>query len=392
MGQLSIYSRDFYKTLEKRLSSFTPLIQVLIGPRQIGKTTAIKTLLNKNPEKSIYLNFDNPGANPHERIRFEWQRALKIPGHKIIAFDEIQNVSGWSSLLKELYDEERSKKELSVAILGSSALELLLQGEESLLGRFEIIKAPHWSFYETNKAFAWNLERFLQFGGYPILAEIFDKENNDRSRAYIRDAILEPVITRDIFSLQAVTNTAIFRQVVKIALSLPCQEISFTKLLGQLSEKGSSASVKNYLELMEKAFLIKLLYRFSQGVIRKRTSSPKIVPLAPALIHGYCDPQQIVENPSWFGHVYESVIISKFADTGYDLFYWSNSREDVDLVIDSGKDIYAVEIKSSQNYDLRGLKAFKAKYTKAKTILLERRLGEDLLNSSDPKKFLEELV
>ncbi|MBP9838145.1 MAG: ATP-binding protein [Proteobacteria bacterium] len=386
------YIRDFYEILESRVSKFNPLIQVLCGPRQIGKTTATKSLLEKYKNKSIYVNLDNPGTNPLERIRFEWDRALRIKGHKIIAFDEIQNVSGWAKLLKELYDQERSKKEISVVVLGSSALELLLRGEESLLGRFEIIRAPHWSYYETNSAFAWDITKYLQFGGYPILAELFQKDSFERCQSYVRDAILESVITRDIFSLQSVVNTSVFRQVLKIAFSLPCEEISFAKLLGQLSEKGSSATVKNYLELLEKAFLIKLLYRYSKGVVRQRTSSPKIVPLAPALIHAYIDPRRVLDDASWYGHVFESAVISKFVDTGYELSYWSNSREDVDLVIDTGKVICAIEIKSGNSYDMRGLNAFKAKYKSAKTIFMDRKLGEEFLLAQDARKFLAQLV
>ncbi len=396
IGQHAEYTRNFYATLVERLGAYAPLIQVISGPRQIGKTTAIKKLISQMSERSTYINLDNPGPNPHERIRFEWNRAIRLNGHKLIVFDEIQNVSGWASLLKELYDEERPKRQTSVAVLGSSALELLLRGEESLLGRFEIIRAPHWSPGETKEAFGWELEQFLQFGGYPILGELFKKnssvESYDRCQAFLRDAILEPVITRDIFSLQSVANTSLFRQVLKIGLCLPCEEISFAKLLVQLSEKGSSATVKNYLELMEKAFLIKLLYRYSRGVIVQRTSSPKIVPLATALIHAYADPRRIMEDPSWFGHVYESAVISRFVETGYGLYYWSNSRQDVDLVVDSGSFLCAVEIKSGQDYDMRGLKAFKTKYPDAKTLMLDRKTGDEFLFCKDPKEFLTGLL
>lgn len=175
IGQHAEYTRNFYATLVERLGAYAPLIQVISGPRQIGKTTAIKKLISQMSERSTYINLDNPGPNPHERIRFEWNRAIRLNGHKLIVFDEIQNVSGWASLLKELYDEERPKRQTSVAVLGSSALELLLRGEESLLGRFEIIRAPHWSPDETKEAFGWELEQFLQFGGYPILGELFKK-------------------------------------------------------------------------------------------------------------------------------------------------------------------------------------------------------------------------
>jgi predicted AAA+ superfamily ATPase len=394
MSQHAILTRFFQAALNQRLSTFTPLIQVICGPRQVGKTTAVKEFLKGYPNNSKYLTFDNPGRDPHQMIRFELTQLLKIPGHKILVLDEIQNVPAWAPLLKELYDAERAKRELSVAILGSSTLDILLQGEESLLGRFELIRAPHWSFCEMRALFGWSLDDYLKFGGYPILGELWkEKTEQELSRclAFIRDAIVEPIITKDIFSLQSVVNTAIFRQLLQIVLSLPCHEISFAKLVGQLSHTMASATIKNYLELMEKGFLIALLYRYSAGKIRQRTSTPKIVPLAPALIHAFNDPTKIDTDSAWFGHVYEAALISVFHSMGHRLYYWSNSRQDVDLVVECPTYTCAIEIKSSKSGDYRGLSAFKKEFPKAKTVLITRELGDALLAASDPSEVFEQM-
>jgi predicted AAA+ superfamily ATPase len=383
-------TRHFQVTLEQRLSTFVPLIQVLCGPRQIGKTTAVKQILGKVPEKSLYLTFDTPRPDPHEYLRFEWARLQRIKGHKIIVLDEIQNVPNWGSLLKELYDEVRGQREVSVVVLGSSALELLLRGEESLFGRYEIIRAPHWNAQEMFECFGWDLATYLKFGGYPILGEIYNtsRDPEERCQGFIRDAIIEPVITRDIFTLQNVLHTGLFRQILKLCFSLPCRDISYAKLGGQISEKGSSATIKNYVDLLEKSFLVKLLTRYSGSVIRKRTSSPKIVPLAPALIHSFQDPHQIGEDPVWFGDVFEAAVISRISETRSDLYYWSDSRVDVDLVIEDSKFLCAVEIKSNKSVDFRGLRAFKGQYPNAKTVIIDRDRGEELLYSEDPRETL----
>jgi len=396
MDQGSIFTRNFNLTLRSRLEVFTPFIQILIGPRQVGKTTAVKQIIDEYGEKASYLNLENIGPDPHEKIRFEWRRLNNLAGHKIIALDEIQNVPDWAVLIKELYDEVRPDKELSVVILGSSALELLLRGEESLLGRFEIIRAPHWSFQESKNAFGWDLDTFLQFGGYPSISEIL-KDNSiqakRRVQVFIRDSIIEPVITRDILSLQSVMNTALFRQILTVSLSLPCEEISFAKLLGQLSEKGSTVTVKNYLELLEKGLLIKLLYRFSDGKIRQRTSSPKIIPLAPALIHAFNNPDAILNDAAWFGHVFEAAVISRIAEIShFDFYYWSNSREDVDLVIKDYNSIVGIEIKSGNVQDHRGLRAFKKEFPRAKTLMINRNSGEEILSSPQPEEVIEKLI
>ena len=396
MEQLPENTREFYATLERRLSTFTPLIQIVCGPRQVGKTTALRQFQSRYRDKTIFLNFDNPGPTPQERLRFEFDNLSRRSGHKILILDELQNVPNWAPLIKELYDRERPKRELSLAILGSSALDILLRGEESLLGRFEIIRAPHWNFKETKQAFGWSLERYLQFGGYPVLSEIVAQEDTNegliRCQNFVRDAILEPVLTRDIFSLQAVANTALFRQVLQIALSLPCQEISFAKLLGQLSEKGSSATVKNYLELLEKAFLLRLVYRFSEGRIRSRTTSPKIVPLAPALIHSFTDPLKIHSDSTWFGQVFEAAVISRFAELGYELFYWSNSRQDVDLVVRDSQSLYAIEVKAGADNDWLGLNAFHRNYPHARLLLLNRTRGEEFLAHPNPREYIQSIA
>lgn len=392
--QVSNFTRTFQHIIEERLSSFTPLIQIVCGPRQVGKTTAVKQFIEKNPEKSLYLTFDTPHSDPHQYLRFEWERLKRRDGHKVIVLDEIQNLPHWAPLLKELYDDVRNTREMSVAILGSSTLELLLRGEESLLGRFEIIRAPHWSALEMKECFGWDLTTYMKFGGYPILGELFNtpREPEVRCQNFIRDAIIEPIVTRDIFTLQNVLHTGLFRQVLKLTLSLPCRDISYAKLGGQISEKGSSATIKNHMDLLEKSFLVKLLTRYSGSVIRKRTSSPKIVPLAPALIHSFQDPHRIETDPVWFGHVFEAAVISRINEIRSDLFYWSDSRVDVDLVIEDPKYLCAVEIKSNQELDFRGLKAFKTQYPQAKTLIIDRARGEELLYSENPSECLNKWI
>lgn len=389
------FTRSFQATIHQRLSSYTPLIQVICGPRQVGKTTAVREFLKDYPANSRYLTFDNPGRDPQQTIRFELEQLLKIPGHKILVIDEIQNVPNWAPLIKELYDAERSKRELSLAVLGSSTLDVLIRGEESLLGRFELISAPHWSLHEMNSLFGWTLNDHLKFGGYPILGELWrDRTETEsyRTSSFLRDAIIEPIITKDILSLQGVVNTAMFRQLLQIALSLPCEEISFAKLIGQLSQKMASATIKNYLELMEKGFLIALLYRYSAGKIRQRTSTPKIVPLATALIHAFNDSSKIDTDSAWFGHVYESALISLFNSLGYKLYYWSNSRQDVDLVIECPKFTCAIEIKSGDATDYSGLNAFKREFPTAKTLMINRTLGDSLLTAKDPAQVFAQVI
>jgi uncharacterized protein len=379
--------RSLYAILEKRLSSVQPFIQIITGPRQVGKSTAIKQIIQKSPETSMYVPLDTSGNTGLETITFNWNLARENKGITLLVFDEIQNVSGWARVIKLLFDEDRDKKKFNVVILGSSALELALSGDESLLGRFELIRTFHWNFSETNELKQTSLTKYLQYGGYPLLSEMLHSEGTvdlQRCQSFVRDAIIEPVITRDILSFKAQLNAALLRQTMQIALSLPCEEISFTKILGQLNDKGNTTTVKGYLELLEKAFLIKLLYRYTEGKISLRTSSPKIVPLAPALVHAYTSARKIEDDPSWFGKIFEMAIANRFYEHGFDLFYWKEGRHDVDLVAKKNDDVYAFEIKSGYNPDWKGLKAFKTKYPHSRIMLIDRTLGEKIIMGQDP--------
>ncbi len=386
--------RDFATIIRQRLSRFEPLIQILVGPRQIGKSTAAREFVAAHPDKAIYLALDNPGPDAEELVRFTWQKARAIKGHKILILDEVQNLENWSALVKELYDQDRHKGELSLLLLGSSALDLALRGEESLQGRFEIIRAHHWNAYESKEAFGWELPLFLQMGGYPVLGSIIKEdapETLKRGQAFIRDSIIEPVITRDILTLRSAINSSLLRQTLEICLSAPCQEISFTKILGQLSDRGNATTIKSYLELLEKTFFIKLLYRYSGTVIRSRTSSPKIVPLAPALCHAFISPSKVEEDPAWYGKVFEAAIISRLNSLDAQLYYWSNSKEDVDVVIKQSDQVIALEIKSNSSHDWRGLRAFKKQFPQAKIASINSSAGERILTAASAEDAFEEL-
>ena len=161
-------NRTLYSVLEKRLHKIQPFMQIIVGPRQVGKSTAIKQIIRKSPDSSIYISFENVGIAGLETISFNWHRARDEKKINLLVFDEIQNVSGWSNLLKLLFDEDRDKKKFNVVLLGSSALELSLSGEESVLGRFELIRTFHWSFFESNELRETTLAKYLQYGGVSI--------------------------------------------------------------------------------------------------------------------------------------------------------------------------------------------------------------------------------
>lgn len=119
-----VFNRQFVSKLLSRLvHEDTPLIQVVIGPRQVGKTTGVKSVLSQVTQ-SHYATTDLARAPDHEWIVAQWQ-AAKAKGHgTVLAIDEIQRIDRWSDIIKALFDEDRRSGAVKVIILGSSSLSL----------------------------------------------------------------------------------------------------------------------------------------------------------------------------------------------------------------------------------------------------------------------------
>ena len=266
--------RDFSKKLEVRLQERLNFIQVVTGPRQVGKTTGLRQIARRWKGPVYLASADEVAPPTADWIELNWKIARGMGEGALLVIDEIQKVPGWSERVKRLFDEDRESRSLKVVLLGSASLLMQKGMAESLAGRYEVIHAGHWSLPECREAFGWGLKEFLNFGGYPAAAELTG--DFSRWRDFINHSIIEPVLLRDLLSLAVVNKPALFRQAFQLCLAYPAMEISLQKLLGQLQESGNVTTIKHYLELFEGAFLIKVLQKYSGSEIKKRGSSPKI--------------------------------------------------------------------------------------------------------------------
>ena len=145
---MSTYKREISKTVAKRLKEKRHFLQVVIGPRQVGKTTAILQLQEAFPDSVYYYSADHPVPPDFRQIE-KWWTVANTAGAKVFVIDEIQKIPRWSSMIKLLFDGSRHDlARPQIVLLGSSALSVQKGLQESLAGRFEIISAPHWSFSE----------------------------------------------------------------------------------------------------------------------------------------------------------------------------------------------------------------------------------------------------
>lgn len=377
--------RDFVNTIEQRLRESTPLIQVVLGPRQVGKTTGIKQLLKKIKGHHIYASADDMIAPGRVWLLEKWQSALFQGEDTILVIDEVQKIPNWSEIIKKLWDNQE-KGQIKLVLLGSSSLLLQKGLTESLAGRYELIMAYHWNYAESKKAFGYSLEEYLTFGGYPG-ADPF-KDDFQRWSSYIKNSIIEAVIGRDILNFRHVAKPALFRQAFEILCYYPAQEISYSKLLGQLQDKGNTDLVKYYLELYEGAFLFKVLPKYSQTAYKKKSSSPKILPSCPAL-YTMTQDANIIKDPTRKGRVFELAVGNVLSRLPGKLYYWRENNAEVDYIYAFGNELFAIEVKSGINKTSKGLLEFAKKYPNAKQILIDYTMFEKF--DADPMLFLTKL-
>lgn len=355
------------------------VIQALVGPRQVGKTTLARQLIASVAMPSIYASADAPLPPGPEWIDTQWRRAqLKAaagPGPILLVLDEIQKVRGWSEVVKHLWDERVAEgPDIRLLMLGSSVLLLQAGLSESMSGRFFLHRCPHWSFAECRDAFGWTLDQWLYFGGFPGAAEYVG--DVDRWKQYVTDSLIETVLARDVLQLQRVAKPALLRHLFLLAAAYPAQVLSFNKMLGQLQDAGNTTTLAHYLTLLETAFLLTGLPLFARGHVRRRGSSPKLVLWNNALISALGSPsfEEAVAHPEWWGRLVENAVAAHLLNglprAAFTVTYWRRDRHEVDFIVERGSALWAVEVKSGRGQKVSGLRAFCRNYPESRALLV----------------------
>jgi len=373
-----MYELPIVKTISSRLSEDRLRIQVVAGPRQVGKTTAVKQALKHYGKPFTYRLAEGLGINPLAWLEAEWQDArlqAKVQGEYLLVIDEIQKIVGWSDVVKRLWDEDTFEDvQLKILILGSSRL-LLQQGlNESLEGRFELMEAWHWSFEEMRDAFGFTVDDYVLFGGYPGAVPYVNDE--ERWRTYLRDSIIEPSISRDILQLERISKPALLRQLFTLACTYSARILSYQKMLGQLQDAGNATTLAHYLRLLGEAGLVMGIEKFYEEEVRVKASSPKLAVCNTALMtamlpYGFAD---LRSRHDLWGHLFESAVgahlIPGCRRKDIQLRYWNVGNKEVDYILMKGTDLVALEVKSADADNVSGMKEFKAKFPRAKPYLI----------------------
>jgi len=389
MPTATTYQRPFVSDLASRLDETAPFIQVVIGPRQVGKTTGIQQLIAQQTRPAHYASADDLLAGDGQWLREQWQYARFLGPSTLLAIDEIQKIPNWPETIKALWDSEARREpeeRLRLVLLGSSAVQIQDGVTESLAGRFEVTRLGHWRFCELQAAFGYDLERYLAFGGYPGAVAL--EGDRERWYAYLKEAIVETVIGKDILQFQRVGKPALFRQAFEILCHYPAQEISYTKLLGQLQDRGNTDLIKHYIGLYESAFMFHALAKYSTKAWRRRGSSPKLLPACPAL-YSMHQTHRAMDDPEQRGRVFELAVGAELAQQPGALYYWREGNAEVDFVYAHHEALYAIEVKSGRRKSRNGLTAFTQQVPGAIPIILTPDHFSAF--SKDPIGFLERI-
>ncbi len=380
-----IYQRAFVGQLAQRLGAVQPFIQVLVGPRQVGKTTGVRQLLAQGAWPHHYANADDVLVSDRSWLLEQWQQALLHGEGALLVVDEIQKVANWPETIKALWDAKPGR--LRVLLLGSSALQIQAGTTESLAGRFELLRVHHWTYAELKAAFDYDLPRYLAFGGYPGAVSL--EHDPDRWYAYMKDAIVEAVIGKDILQTHKVTNPALFRQAFQILCAYPAQEISYTKLLGQLQDRGNTDLIKHYIALYGGAFMLHALQKYSPKAWLTRSSSPKMLPACPALFSMVAG-VNVAKNTEERGRAFELAVGAELVQQPGQVFYWRERHDEVDFVYQDRDALYAIEVKSGRKKSAKGLDAFVAQVPHALRVIVSPENFDRF--SADPRAFLKQVA
>lgn len=395
-----LINRHWTPVLIGRLIETRPLIQIVLGPRQVGKTTSLAQVAATWSEtRLVSKSADDAQLDGRLWIDHAWDEARRIyqedPKHGVLLLlDEIQKVEQWSETIKKKWDEDIRKKILiKVVLTGSSSLSIQKGLSESLAGRFEVIAATHLSFAEFRDLSGADLDQYIFFGGYPGALRFMGDEQ--RWRQYVSQSIVESVLSRDLLMMTRVDKPALLRRLFVLAAEYSSQILSYQKMIGQLQDAGNTTTLAHYLELLDQAFLIAGLKKYEGGRPRLRSSSPKLQTHNNALMSALSR-RSFVEarsEPDIWGRYVESAVgahlINQARVEGFDLSYWRDGNFEVDFVISLGKKVLGIEVKSGRRGKVSGINAFSKKFPKAKTMLVDGEGLEKFLLTSAVLKLLD---
>ncbi len=394
-----MYKRAEYQLIRSRLEEPRKFIQVVMGARQIGKSTVVRQVLDDLTVPYRFFSADNVPTTNGAWISNCWTvvRSMMESNHLesiVLVIDEVQKISNWSEVVKKEWDDDTfNNRNIKVLLLGSSRVMLFKGLSESLTGRFEEIRMSHWSYKEMNDCFGFTLDQYIFYGGYPGAASLIGDE--DRYKQYVQSSIIDATLNKDVLLDTPISKPSLFRQTFELGSAYSGRILSLTKMVGALQDAGNTTTLAGYLNLLDESGLLCGLQKFSIDMARRRASIPKLQVYNNALkmVYGPLTFEQAVLDRKAWGHIFESGIgaylVSQAFKHRFEVLYWRDRNDEVDYILRKNGSVIAIEVKSNAEKRTEGLEKFKALFKpKLALIVGDGGMGaEDFLSMDINKMF-----
>lgn len=368
-----MFTRKEFSLIKQRVTEPRRFIQVVLGPRQIGKTTVVRQVLETLDAPSLYYSADAVAAADASWLSSCWETArveyAKGEGKDfLLVIDEIQKVPNWSETVKREWDADTwNARSIKLLLLGSSRALVMSGLSESLTGRFEEIRMTHWTYSEMHEAYGTSLDQYIWYGGYPGPAFLIP-DQIERWKAYIQSSVIDSTVNRDVLEDGHIANLALLRKTLELGIAYSGKILSLTKLLGQLQDRGNVSTIAGYLEKLNTCGLLGTLSKYSNDEARKKASIPKFQVHNSALLAA-CSALSFEEaraKPDLWGRVLESAVgaylISQSFRSRFGVSYWREGDKEVDFVLSVRGKTIALEVKSNGEKRSAGLSLFQEKF------------------------------
>ena len=352
-----------YRILTSSIKENTNKIRVLLGPRQVGKTTLLKNSFSEgtyiNLERSNFIEIFNSRDIQHIKDLLHRENAGKPV--KTIILDEVQRLDDPGLVVKVLYDEW---KNIEIIISGSSSLEIANRSSESLAGRKKTFKLYPLSFKEkliqegklalpnnnsinfhiySLSQFSNELKEAMQFGLYPELLNIEDKFS------YLLE-LVDSAILKDVFYLNLVKDTKNLFSLLKLLAYQIGQQINISELSHRIGIERST--VLNYLGILKKTFVIYTLTPYTKKRRDEIGKTEKIYFYDLGVRNAIINDFSPVEFRNDYGSIFENFVINELTklNSYYNLhfkeYYWRTKwGSEVDLILQHDNQLFAIECK-----------------------------------------------
>jgi uncharacterized protein len=366
------------RELLRRLGEPAPgKIQILTGPRQVGKTTLLLDIARRRHRSAAYCAADSPEAAFPGWWELQWENALRAAGRGkfLLLVDEVHYLQNWSRLIKSAADQiARLRLPLQIVISGSASLVLGSGARESMAGRFERLILRQWTSRDLASAFGMSpaaaVLTYARFGSFPGSVQFLG--DLPRWRSYVRESIVEPAVGRDLLMLEAVRKPGLLRQVFAVSVGHPAEILSLAKIAGNLTETGTLETIAHYLHVLEQAYLISPLQKHSQAEVRRRASPPKLIPMSNAFLSLVDLPPDPVRERNRWGRWLENACLAFAVSSGQNVRYWREDPREVDAVVTGSWGKLALEVKYGRfgMRDLAGLLEFHRRWPEYRPLVI----------------------